>query len=81
MRRFDIIALLSLNEPGEAVWCPQNLLLSRSNQLAGLFIQISHTTVRQPVWPTLFISLQEDVNKTNELINTQIMRLGNVNNV
>lgn len=29
----------------------------------------------------LFILLQEDVNKTNEWINTQIMRLGNVNNV
>lgn len=80
MRRFDIIALLSLNEPGEAVWCPQNLLLSRSNQVAGLFIQISYNCQGASL-ATLFISLQEDVNKTNELINTQIMRLGNVNNV
>lgn len=61
VRRFDIIALLSLNEPGEEVWCPQNSLQSCRQS----FLFKSHTTVTEPSLATLFILLQEDVNKTN----------------
>lgn len=65
VRRFHIIALLSLNEPGEEVWSTEFA--------ARAFLFKSHATVTNPSPATLFTLLQEDVNKTNGWINRQII--------
>lgn len=59
--------VLSLNEPGEGSLGVRPIRCLAPITLPGTILFKSHAqTVTQPAWPSLFISLREDVNKTNE---------------
>lgn len=66
LRRFNSVASLSRNEPGEEARRPSNQLLSSCDHAAGLFYSNLTHNCHAASLAVLFMLLREDVNKTNE---------------